>query len=551
MEGIGMRRKGVWRSAVLPMALGLLSGIGFPGCNAMFGIDEPTARTSASTNAGGSAGSQTDANAGGASGASPGGNSGNGGSSGNGGNSGSGGNPGTGGASGGTGGRGGSSGDAGVTDGSSNPDAHVAPPCDPLEKPDETRGLFVSVTRGAPGGDGSARSPLNSIMDALALARASGRSRIYLDQGTYREAVDIVDSTTGVFIEGGWQYTALVWKRICEPDVELLTLIEPDRNIGVRVTDVVHASGLQNLSVGTKAHLLSTPNDTSGASRIALFVTGAGSAFRLKGVRLFAADADHGGTASSGAPGGAGVCEGVSDCSDGVSPAQPAKAADATAQGTISATGYVPADGQPAVTPGPDGHNGTHGADAVRSDCNTGCGCGACITVHDAVERAVAGKCGCGGKGGAPGKAGRGGGASIALFVSGANAAVDVSYSLLTAGDGGSGSLGGTGGPGAAGAQGESGGFARCHLSDCINTCPSCQYGDVGVPMQAPNGGNGGKGAQGSNGGSGAGGPSYAVVTVGGARVLLDAASLLAHGGAGAGAGNAASGTAADRLSLP
>jgi hypothetical protein len=322
-----------------------------------------------------------------------------------------------------------------------------------------------------------------------------------------------------------------------------LTLIRPERPIGVRVIDVTHASGLSNLSVSTPSRLASPPQDTSGASRIAVLVRGTGSAFRLYGVRLIAANADHGGVASDGMLGAAPACEGQTDCDTGASGTTGGDGSDATTAGTFTADGYTPVDGTPGVRAGTDGRNGRRDPDAVRSDCNTGCGCSACITVTNGTVTAAAGSCGCAGKGGGAGKAGRGGGASVALLVAGASAAVDVKYSVLESGDGGNGSKGGVGGTGTEGTLGSAGATARCHRADCVGGCgtPSdCRYSDTGDLVQGPTGGNAGRGGNGGNGGSGAGGPSYALVTLVGARVVLDTSSQLFPGKGGLSGGRSA-----------
>jgi hypothetical protein len=321
------------------------------------------------------------------------------------------------------------------------------------------------------------------------------------------------------------------------------------------VSDVTHASGLQNLAVGTAARLATPPPNTSGASRISVLVRGAGSAFRLEGVRLLAAAADHGGAASPGTPGAIATCDVRPICADGAPGATAGDGADATTPGTFSAMGFTPSDGTAQTAPGRDGNHGLRGTDAVRTDCNTGCGCGACITVHDATVIAPGGGCGCAGEGGTSGMAGRGGGASVALLVAGKNAAVDIRYSLLTAGDGGNGSAGGSGGLGSAGTPGGTGSQARCHLSDCVGGCgsipPSCAYGDVGALMTGTEGSAGGKGGNGGKGGGGAGGPAYAVVTLGGARAVLDAVSQLTHGTGGLGAGTAPAGSSGKTADFP
>ncbi len=432
-------------------------------------------------------------------------------------------------------------GDGGEVDGGA--DAGAAAPCDPMELIDMTGGVFVSGEDGSPGGNGDAVSPLDTIGAALVLARTTGRSHIYVEEGTYPEAIEILDSPNGVTIDGSWTYTGLAWMRDCSADRATKTLIRPDGPIGVTVTDVTHMSGLANLAVGTAARSVSTPADTPGGSRIAVLVRGDGSAFRLSNVILVPGDADHGGPAAIGAAGvGATNCDGMNDCVGGATGMAGPGGADATTPGTFDANGFTPSDGLPGVDVGGVGENGSPGSPTdSRSGCNIGCGCGVCFTAFDGTVTSIGGTCGCGGVGGGPGAAGRGGGASVALLVVGLDATVAIEYSSLQAGDGGDGSVGGAGGPGAPGTTGAPGSPAQyCRHMDCINTCPTCGYNpadttDLITARLA--GGTGGMGGIGGAGGGGAGGPSYAVVTVAGGRVVTDETVSLVPAAGGQGGG--------------
>ncbi len=454
-------------------------------------------------------------------------------------------------------GDGGAGADAGRTDGGDGDGGPPPPPCDPDERPDESDGVFVSPT-GAPTNDGSAATPVDSIEAAIVIARTVGRTRVYLDAGTYAESVQIEDSPEGVFVEGGWRSEGISWSRNCDPDAALQTVIRSPDPVAVTFQDVTHPSGLSLLTVQTAPRALKPGADTAGGSRIAVLVRGEGSSVRLLGVQLLPAAGDHGGPATAGTAGAAPACGGRVDCSNGAAGTPGAAGADAPGTGTFDARGYGPVDGEAGVGAGTDGANGTGGdaANQSRSDCNTGCSCGTCTTSwsgsdYNGTETSTGGSCGCGGKAGGPGAAGRGGGASVALLVVGKNATVDVQNSLLRSGDGGDGSPGGVGGTGSEGTAGGASTDVRCHRMDCIGGCGGgdCSYNPVDpAPLiDAANGGSGGRGGDGGAGGGGAGGPSYSVVTVGGARIVRSE-SVLAHGDGGAGGNGAPGGASGETL---
>lgn len=155
--------------------------------------------------------------------------------------------------------------------------------------------------------------------------------------------------------------------------------------------------------------------------------------------------------------------------------------------------------------------------------------------------------CGCGGEGGGGGNPGRGGGASAAVVVVGDNANVTITASALRAGNGGAGSSGSAGGLGATGGPGQPG-SKECGQTDLIYADGECFVLSTASPryhcasenicVTGPAGGAGGSGGSGGAGGAGLGGPSYAVVTAGGATVGIDAGTTLAFGlGGRSGAG--------------
>ncbi|HWB75364.1 MAG TPA: hypothetical protein VG755_10415, partial [Nannocystaceae bacterium] len=254
-------------------------------------------------------------------------------------------------------------------------------------------------------------------------------------------------------------------------------------------------------------------------------------------------------------------CDGLV-CDDGGTGTTPASAgASAELPGSFDALGFVPSDGAPGEVGGA-GRAGTSSPIAPQSsnDCVPGCSChndSSCGA--DGGDVALAGgpgRCGCGGGGGGGGAAGRGGGATVALFVSGANATVSVTRTLLSSGNGGAGSHAGAGGEGGAGSLGVAGGSTSC-FTGCATgggPCASCySSGETMLEGGAP-GGVGGSGGSGSAGGAGAGGDAWAVVLVGGAKLIASDDLVLVHGDAGVGAGSgsakAPDGAAGDVLEL-
>ncbi len=155
-----------------------------------------------------------------------------------------------------------------------------------------------------------------------------------------------------------------------------------------------------------------------------------------------------------------------------------------------------------------------------------------------------------------PGIAGRGGGASAGIVVTGAQATLRLDGSTVKAGKGGDGALGTEGGDGGAGTKGAEGtareepgiscacGGAACPslLQPCPGVCPTVAV-SPSVPGGTP-GGDGGKGGKGSKAGDGAGGPSCALVLLGGATLEKDSATTLVAGTPGKGAGTTMAGKA-------
>lgn len=426
-------------------------------------------------------------------------------------------------------------------------------PCDPGAQAAD--GIFVSAAAGSDEtGDGAQDAPLRTVQAGIDAAIAEGKGTVYLDEGTYEEAITIPDSATGLSIEGGWVFEQGSWAPDCAAGVVGRTVIAAPETAAtvVQVLDVKHASALVRLTLTTKDKGESRP-DRPGESLTGVFVKD--SLLRLTAVDVKVGDGGDGGVASAGAAGADGSSDGCdgSLAGSGANGSSPAAGAAAQATGTFTASGYTPADGEPG-SDGEDGQNGTPpGPPDVMFDCSACAGdCESdCFTVSETVSGGP-GKSGCGGKGGKAGAPGRGGGASVALMAVGASTEVRVDGGVLRARNGGNGSAGGAGGPGGAGTPGVAGPDAFCSIGECFielcvepwSACTPVNFSDGPDDLVVEGGsagGPGGAGGKGSNGGAGAGGPSYSVVKIAGASVILSAATKRIFGQAGKGGGTAPS----------
>jgi len=466
-----------------------------------------------------------------------------------------------GGASGAGGGGTGLGGGAGST-GTGGASADAGPSCDPQEAPGD--GVFVSTASGDDSaGAGTRELPLRTIVKALAVAGASGKKTVFLDQGTYTESVSITDANAGVTLRGGFKASGTSWHRDCAGDARTRTVIASPTSTGVLVTTSSSRAVLQTLTVLTRSPGESIPG-ASGETCYGVFVSGDTALAALDDVSITAGAGGLGGAVTERVAAPQATCLGVGDCGTGASAGGSAAGA-MPGKGTFSSTGYAPANGNQGQFGSP-GENGTPGADGTSASCHLGSGCSggtaACVTLTCSDQygtgkvQSGAGRCGCGGSGGGAGAGGMGGGASVALFVTGANAAVSVTRSVLLSKDGGDGSPGIDGGEGAAGTAGSPGEAATCWgacqsvgLSLGSVTC-SCQQPSTYYIAGGTAGGPGGSGGPGGRGSGGAGGPSIGVVRVGGAVVTLDAASSVHVGSGGKGADGSPDGAARQDLAL-
>jgi len=218
--------------------------------------------------------------------------------------------------------------------------------------------------------------------------------------------------------------------------------------------------------------------------------------------------------------------------------------------GVFAATAFTAGDGMPGLSTAAGG-NGTAPAAAPESGscvsaCSGGCG-GFCGDILGTCSGTV-GKNGCGGQPGLPGMPGRGGGASIGILASGAGAVVALDHTVVNSQKGGDGSTGGAGGKAGPGTAGSSGNpvtaDTHCYSPSC-SASPNCGTNSPHTFAGGSKGGDGASGGKGGDGGGGAGGPSYGAVSLGGARVLLDANSITLGGFGGAGAAGAPGGATA------
>jgi hypothetical protein len=418
-------------------------------------------------------------------------------------------------------------------------------PCDPSEIPAD--GIHVSADGSDEAGNGSPLLPFKSIGAGVAAAAAAFKSTVYVAEGIYPEALELDEARQGLLVKGGWLRSGDTWRRDCESGFRARTVIASPSNVGVRVTGVTKPTGLEALTIATKA-TGRRDADAAGESCIGVWVTGDGSAFRLSRVKVIAGGGGAGGEASTPMQQGAVSCNGHDDCTTAPSVGRTGDSAPApSAQGTYDAAGFVPIDGLGGGSGGP-GTNGTPG----------GLGAGHDVCVHGTTPsgNAPPGKCGCGGLPGLGGRAGRGGGASVALLVYGAGAIVSVDDTALVAGKAGDGSAGAAGALGGKPGSSSNGAPASCPSDNGPSTSPGPACGCVGKNEKGYSGGlAGGHGAAGGNGGTGSGGgggDSIGFVTVGTAKVLVEGSfGQIVHGPAGLGAGGASEGRAMERFAAP
>ncbi|WP_437631762.1 hypothetical protein [Sorangium sp. So ce854] len=427
---------------------------------------------------------------------------------------------------------------------------HSPATCDPTDVADAGDGVFVSKLASSGFEDGSAVAPMTRLAAGIELARARGRSAVYVAPGVYDETVVL---PPGLHLRGGWRVDAnLDWRRDCTEDAASKVVIVA-RGVEAPVVTVDRASDDEGTApVIIEALTISTTGDVTGplpgepgASLVGLLVRG-GIDVTLERVSIRTHAAGAGGPVAAGTMGAAAetYCK-QTECHDGLV-GESGAAATPALPGSWGQDGrFTPGDGSPGG-PGATGHSGTPGGPETcfeTEECVSGCTpfpeCAP--RFRDEPTCSQPGQCGCGGFGGGGGEAGRGGGASAALVAVGATTSVLLRGTSLSAGKGGdasAGAPGGLGGVGSSGAPGLDSGY--CSLGACFLEETRCEYdrGAREFKEGGSAGGNGGPGGPGASGSPGAGGPSLAVVMVGGASVTVERSELTASmGGSGEPAG--------------
>jgi hypothetical protein len=377
--------------------------------------------------------------------------------------------------------------------------------------PGPVNGVFVS-----PSGSGAActeAAPCSSISVAIGVAMNGGETTVYLDKGTYSEALSL-DSTANMAIQGGWTFTAPNIWTTCNNGASTSSIISAPISAPPPPTAVTVSAGTWTLDTLTIDELNTPSVAAPGQTVYGVFVVG--GTVTLKNVSIQVAS---GGTGGSGSQGSAGA-PGSSVCSAGTGAAGAVGAAAGLGpQGSYSPMGFTPGNGLSGLAGGP-GQNGTQPVAPACIDY-TDLSCAGvppnCTSSNVAAECCgTAGTVGCGGGGSGPGTPGYGGGASIGVFVAAGSVSFEspVSIQTGTGGAGGPGASGGTIGSGSLGTTGR-GGTRTTACGQFINPdgVKLCGQTNSIVECSGSAGSQGGAGGQGGTGGGGAGGDSFCYAT--------------------------------------
>ncbi len=426
---------------------------------------------------------------------------------------------------------------------------------------DKARAIFVSPL-GNDMNSGTRASPVRTIVRGLGLATvAGGGTDVYVGNGSYEETIGL---QTGVSIYGGYQSATWLRDPMEFPVTltggqNMITVIGLNASdviidgMHIRTPHEATATGLsvhtvflnqvQNITI-TNSEIIAgnalggsggqfgfngvqgRPGDTGANAVCSATPTGgaggpagqpgppsAGSQLGVPGGEggdggslNISGENGASGTAAGAHPGGAGGTGGTLGTPAG---GAGETGTDGTAGqngiggeqlGTVSAAGYVPADGT-------DGTSGTPGSGGGGGGGGSGTAAGA---------GGGGGGGGASGGGGNLGQGGKGGPGSFAIFVRSSTGIVIDRNTIITGtgGIGGSGGRGGNGGPGGLGAFGGSG----------------CGAGGMGG-----RGGNGGTGGAGGHGGGGGGGPSIGIIHDAASTVTIGPNNTFQIGTPGAG----------------
>ena len=439
--------------------------------------------------------------------------------------------------------------------------------CDPNEQVQLADALFVSASAGRDNAAGDAANPLLTLGRAISIAseRSQG-TRIYVDEGVYRESIAISNVTRPLRIEGGWRLGS-GWRRQCDQSARTRTAVESSSAQAVEIRDSVGLVTLKTLSIHTPDPC---EQPMAGRAESCIGVLVHTSEVILLDLDVVAGDGGRGRTGADGARGALGTPDRCGRRPNQACTRSPQAGAAALPGvdgplGALTELGFTPGDG----LDGPAGTDGTAGTPGGSRPLVGGCfkGCNNCTIINgtpvcattSGPSTATDGLCGCGGGGGAGGQGGGGGGASVALHVSG-SADVQVFTSRLVARNGGAGAPGGAGGDGGAGGTGERGmdGFCDRYTGRCEPNLDA--QGMCSGPCTLPTitgrdnysggaaGGSGFEGGRGGQGGAGAGGSAWAAVRLDQAQIRIDGLTVLEAGAGGAGAGDAPDGQSALRF---
>ncbi|WP_437954852.1 hypothetical protein WME76_25190 [Sorangium sp. So ce119] len=437
-------------------------------------------------------------------------------------------------------------------------DGFVDANCDGIDG-DASLAVFVAPT-GSDANPGTRQAPKVSVMGGINEAVLTGKTQVYVSQGTY---IGRVTLSSGVSLYGGYDATA-GWARSAASIVEIRS--------GSTTGGYLAAVEGQNINAPTTLDRLTIRTSTAtlaGASNYAMRCVSC-TAVTLRNSRLEAGGGGPGaagangatGTAGgNGATGGAGSCDGVgtrtggaggtSSCgrtggNGGNGGAQGTHAGLAGSNGTGGALGGSggAAGSESRGLPGTNGQNGAVVAAGLNGTGATGGvvtggfwqgragnvggtgvhgngagggggggGQGGITIINGAGNGGGGG--GAGGCGGSGGLGGSAGGGSFGLFLVNSTG-FQLVANQISSSSGGAGGRGGNGGNGGNGGTGGAGG----------TVCT----GEVGA---GGNGGTGGAGGRGGHGGGGAGGVSYGVYRV--STTVSLAGNVLAAGAGGAG----------------
>ena len=426
----------------------------------------------------------------------------------------------------------------------------------------ESAAIFVS-SNGNDANPGTKTLPKRLINAGISAALASGKTQVYVGDGTYPEKVILQN---GISIYGG--YSSVNWSRSASNIATIQGVVANGRIVGIEANNITSSTTTDRLTVLTPSAV------STGLSNYGFYCNNCGGVI-LKNSNIQSGNAGNGTAGSAGADGAAGTngapgqggsCDngngvggpgGTSPCGrtggaggaggpEGTNSGQVGGAGIGGTAGGFGGAGcssgcFGGCSGSPGVNGSPaaivgaaangaGGNGGTISGGFWFSDAGSlgangvhgngggggggGGGQGGCA-VNDGGGNGGGGG-GAGGCGGTAGTGGSAGGGSFGIFLVNSTG-IQLLNNVITCGNGGNGGAGGARGIGGNGGNGGVG------ASICT--------GEVG---KGGNGSNGAKGGDGGNGGGGAGGPSYGVYRSG-TTLTLPGTNTLTAGSGGAG----------------